>query len=94
MPFDRGETLRNAEKPLQAGKIDNAVAKFTRIAARLSGEGFLSKAIALHRTILKLKPDEENSMVQLGDLSAKQGLMVEFRAGLEQLKIQTGGAAC
>jgi len=52
--------------------------------------------------ILKIEPDEENSMLQLGDLSAKQGLMVEsrahsahaFRAGLEPLKIQTGGAAC
>ena len=74
MPFDREETLRNAEKLLRAGKIDNAVAEFTRIAAHLGGEGFLSKAIALH--------------------SAKQGLMAEFRAGLEQLKIQTGGAAC
>ncbi len=65
---------------VRAGRIDNAVAEFTRIAGHLGGEGFLSKAIALHKKILKIKPDEETSMLQLGDLSARQGLMVESRA--------------
>ena len=65
---------------LRAGQTDNAVAEFTRIAGHLGGEGFLSKAIALHKKILKIKPDEETSMLQLGDLSARQGLMVESRA--------------
>ena len=65
---------------MRAGQLDNAVAEFTRIAGHLGGEGFLSKAIALHKKILKIKPDEETSMLQLGDLSARQGLMVESRA--------------
>ena len=65
---------------VRAGRLDNAVAEFTRIAGHLGGEGFLSKAIALHKKILKIKPDEETSMLQLGDLSARQGLMVESRA--------------
>ena len=65
---------------MRAGQLGNAVAEFTRIAGHLGGEGFLSKAIALHKKILKIKPDEETSMLQLGDLAARQGLMVESRA--------------
>jgi hypothetical protein len=36
--------------------------------------------VALYRKILKIKPDEERAMWHLGQISARQGLLVEARA--------------
>ena len=64
----------------RAGQIDKAVDEYERIADHFATEGFLSKAVALYRKILKIKPDQERAMWQLGDISAQQGLLVEARA--------------
>ena len=42
----------------RAGQIDLAVEQFTRIADGLCLRGFLSKAGALYKKIIKLKPDD------------------------------------
>ena len=63
-----------------AGQVDKAVAEYSRIADHLANEGFLPKAVALYRKILKIKPDEERAMWQLGGISARQGLLVDARA--------------
>ena len=63
----------------RAGQTDKAVAEYIRIADHLAVEGFLPKAAALYKKIRKIKPDEERSMWQLGQISAGQGLLVDAR---------------
>ncbi|MCM3881945.1 MAG: tetratricopeptide repeat protein, partial [Vicinamibacterales bacterium] len=59
----------------RAGDIDRAAAEYERIADHFANEGFYSKAVALYRKILKIKPDEERAMWQLGGIAARQGLL-------------------
>lgn len=116
MPTDRASTLRNAEKFLRqgrldqaiaeyarvvedqpldwstantlgdlyarAGEIDKAVEQFGRIAESFFREGFLPRAGALYRKILKLKPDDEHALSRAADVAAKQGLLVDARGYL------------
>ena len=69
----------------RAGQTDKAVAEYCRIADHLANEGFLPKAVALYRKILKIKPDEERAMWHLGQIAARQGLLVDARANFLSL---------
>lgn len=64
----------------RAGQLDKAIAQYNDIAAHLANEGFFPKAVALYKKILKMKPDEERAMWHLGNISARQGLLVDARA--------------
>jgi tetratricopeptide (TPR) repeat protein len=64
---------------VRAGQVDKAVEQFTRIADSLSDEGFLPKAGALYKKVLKLKPDHEHAQVQGGEIAASQGLLADAR---------------
>ena len=64
----------------RAGQTDKAVSEYSRIADHLANEGFFPKAVALYRKILKIKPDEERTQWNLGQISARQGLLVDARA--------------
>ena len=55
----------------RAGQIDKAVDEYERMADHFANEGFLPKAVALYRKILKIKPSEERAMWQLADISAR-----------------------
>lgn len=114
MPIDRAATLRQAEKLLRQGKLEQAiaeylrvaedqpgdwntanllgdlyvragqvgpaVAQFTRIAEGLRREGFLPRASALYKKVLKLQPDSDQALVRAGELAAQQGLKADARA--------------
>ncbi len=116
MAIDRAAALRNAEKLLRqgkldqaiaeyvsvvddqptdwntrntlgdlharAGQIDRAVAEYTRIADAFRHDGFVSKAGALYRKILKLKPDDEHALLQGAEIAAGQGLLLDARGAL------------
>ncbi len=69
----------------RAGQLDKAIAQYNDIAAHLANEGFFPKAVALYKKILKIKPDEERAMWHLGNISARQGLLVESRANFVSL---------
>jgi tetratricopeptide (TPR) repeat protein len=70
---------------IRAGQIDKAIAQYNDIAAHLANEGFFPKAVALYKKILKIKPDEERAMWHLGNISARQGLLVEARSNFAAL---------
>lgn len=72
----------------RARQIDKAIAQYNDIAAHLANEGFLSKAVALYKKILKIKPDEERAMWHLANISARQGLLVDARANFAALAQQ------
>ncbi len=65
---------------VRAGQTDKAVAEYNKIAEHLGGEGFLPKAAALYKKILKIKPDEEKALWHLGNISARQGLLLDARS--------------
>jgi hypothetical protein len=98
VPIDRGDILRNAEKLVRQGKLDQAIAEYVRVlvdqprdlntgntlgdlylkvgqvdktidqffrtADRLSDAGFLPRAAALYRKVLKIKLDHEPALLQ------------------------------
>jgi tetratricopeptide (TPR) repeat protein len=70
---------------VRAGRVDDAIEQFTRIAESLTEEGFLSKAGALYKKILKLKPDHEPALLQGAEIASSQGLLVDARAYLNAL---------
>jgi tetratricopeptide (TPR) repeat protein len=66
----------------RAGKPDQAVEQYSRIAEHFVEEGFYPKAAALFKKILKLKPQDEVTQIQLADISARQGLLADAKSHL------------
>jgi tetratricopeptide (TPR) repeat protein len=67
---------------VRAGQVDKAIAQYTRIADHLGSEGFFPKASAVYKKILKIKGDEEHSLLQLAEIAVKQGLLVDAKTAL------------
>jgi tetratricopeptide (TPR) repeat protein len=63
----------------RAGDTDKAVTQCARIAAGFHQEGFLSKAGALYKKILNVKPGDEHARLQTAEIAAAQGLLVDAR---------------
>jgi tetratricopeptide (TPR) repeat protein len=70
---------------VRSGQTEKAVEQFIRIADHLSDDGFLQKAFALYKKILKLKPDHEHAMVQAAEIAGSQGLVADARTYLKAL---------
>jgi tetratricopeptide (TPR) repeat protein len=77
----RDWNTRNALGDLyvRAAKADKAAAQYSLIAEHLTREGFFPRAAALFKKILKIKPDDETVQLNLGELSAKQGLLADAK---------------
>jgi tetratricopeptide (TPR) repeat protein len=67
---------------VRAGQMERALAQYTRIADHFAVEGFLPKAIALYRKILKLQPTDEHALLQSAAIGARQGLLADAKANL------------
>jgi tetratricopeptide (TPR) repeat protein len=70
---------------VRAKQIDMGVQQYTRIADHLAEEGFYPKAAALYKKILKIKPEDEYSMLQSGDLAAKSGKLLDAKQYYNQV---------
>jgi tetratricopeptide (TPR) repeat protein len=66
-------------------QTEKGVQQYTRIAEHLAEEGFYPKAAALFKKILKIKPDDEYSLLQTGDLAAKSGKLVDAKQYFNQV---------
>lgn len=91
---------------VRAKRIDKAVEQFVRIADTLNEDGFLPKAAALYKKVIKIKPDHEHALLQAAEIAASQGLYADARAymtvvadkrnaagdrrGVAQMKIRIG----
>jgi tetratricopeptide (TPR) repeat protein len=73
---------------LRAGQPDHAVTQFTRVADYLFDEGFLPKAAALYKKALKARSQHEPTLLRLGEIAARQGLLADARGYLRQLADQ------
>ena len=78
-PRDLNSTNTLGDLYVRAGQVDKAVEQFIRIASILNDDGFLPKAGALYKKILKLKPDHEQALVQAAEIAASQGLLADAR---------------
>jgi len=67
---------------MRAGQTDKAVEQFARIADSLGRDGFLQKAAALYKKILKIRPDDEHALLQAGEIAVRQGVLVDARTYL------------
>src|SRR3954463_16378900 len=78
----RDWNTRNALGDLyvRASQSDMAAAQYQQIADHLFTEGFLPKAAALYKKILKIKPDDESVQLHLAEISATQGLLADAKA--------------
>jgi tetratricopeptide (TPR) repeat protein len=67
---------------VRAGQIESANEQFTRIADHFFDEGFLPRAAAVYKKILKLRPDTEHALLRTAQIFEKQGLVVDAKAAL------------
>ena len=70
---------------VRAGQMDKAVDQFTRIADSLSDAGFLTKAGAVYKKILRIKPDHDHALLQSAEIAGSQGLLADARTYLNTL---------
>ncbi len=64
---------------VRAGRTEEAIQNFSRIAENYRENGFTLKAIAMYKKISKLEPSNFETSLKLADLYAKQGLIVDAR---------------
>ena len=69
----------------RAGQPQQAVGQYARIAQHFVDEGFYPKAAALYKKILKLHPQDEITLIQLADISARQGLLADAKSHLNAI---------
>ena len=70
---------------VRVGQVDKAVEQFTRIADSVNEEGFLPKASAIYKKILKLKPDHEHALLQAAEIAGSLGLYADARVYFTQI---------
>ena len=70
---------------VKANQTDKAVDQYIRIADHLNEEGFLPRAAAVYKKILKLKPDHEHALLQAGEIAASLGTFADARSLLQQV---------
>lgn len=70
---------------VRAGQYESAIEHYTRIADHLFTEGFLPRAAAVYKKILKVKPDQEHALVRTAEIFERQGLIVEAKKALTNI---------
>jgi tetratricopeptide (TPR) repeat protein len=69
----------------RAGQSANAAAQFIRIGDHLFSEGFMPKAAAVYKKVLKIRPDDEHTLMRLAELATRQGVFVDAKGFYRQL---------
>ncbi len=119
MAFDRDEALKQAEKLVKLGRLDQALAEYERVLAEspddwktmtaaadlylranqparatalfnrqadhLVDQGFLPRAEAFYKRVLKIEPLNEHTLDRLAAIAIKRGISVEARGHLTNL---------
>jgi len=70
---------------VRAGQIDQAVTQYTRVAEHFAREGFVARASALYKKIVKIHPDDDGALRRTAELAAQQGLTADARLQLRAL---------
>lgn len=75
-PNDGGWSRRRGEVCRQLGRPDEAVDAWTAAAAKYARAGFLVKAIAVYKLILRVDPDNAGARTRLSSLSRERGFSI------------------
>jgi tetratricopeptide (TPR) repeat protein len=88
--FPEDWTAANALGDLyvRSNSVPEAAEQYTRIAGHFLKDGFLPKAVALYRKVLRIRPEDETSRLRLGEIAADQGLLVDAKAHLTVVRDQ------
>src|SRR5262245_5392262 len=84
-PHDVSTLNRLGDLYARIARIDDAVKVFSQIADRYAEDGFLVKAIAIYKKVIKLDPTRLQVYEQLAALYHKQGLTNEARTQYQVL---------
>lgn len=77
-----------------AGRLDAAASVFSTIAERLCAEGFLHRALAMLKKVIKLEPGSVEALAKLAELSERLGRKAEaiewhaLRAAVDKARLQ------
>jgi tetratricopeptide (TPR) repeat protein len=78
---------------IRAGQTESAVVHYSRVAEHLAQEGFLPKAAALYRKIVKIAPEDESVLLRASELSVQHGMTADAKSYLTaayQLRLRRG----
>jgi len=84
-PNDQVTLMTVGELYIRQGETNNAMEYFERLAQVFVNDGFLTKAIAAYKRIVRLAPDEVRPLEKLAELYVQQGVMSEARPIFLQL---------
>jgi tetratricopeptide (TPR) repeat protein len=69
----------------KAGETERAAEQFTRAADHLYGEGFLPRAAAVYKKVLKVKSHDDHALWQLADIASRNRLSLDARSHYNRL---------
>jgi tetratricopeptide (TPR) repeat protein len=69
----------------RAGQVEKAATQFIRIADHLYSEGFMPKAAALYKKVLRIRPEDEHTLLRLADLATRSGVLVDAKNYYRQI---------
>ena len=81
-PDDWKTTNTLADLYLRDGQVDRATQLLARIADHLAREGFLPRAEAFYKRILKVSAADEHALERLADMATRRGVLVEAKEHL------------
>ena len=84
-PTDWATTNTLGDLYSRVGQVDKALDQYLKVAESLREEGQFVKAAALYKKILKLKPDDERTLMEAAQLVASQGRFPDARAYLNTI---------
>jgi tetratricopeptide (TPR) repeat protein len=64
---------------VRANQVGDACRQYARIAEHLASDGFVAKAAAIYKKIIKLNPADEDTLARAAELAAQQGLTADVR---------------
>ena len=82
-PTDTNLMIQVGDLYLKNNQMQEAIRYFGKAADSYLGEGFLGKAIAIYRRVLKLNPEQIDIRLRLADLHFRERHMMEAKTLLE-----------
>jgi tetratricopeptide (TPR) repeat protein len=65
---------------VKAGETERAAEQFNRAADHLYGEGFLPRASAVYKKVLKIRSGDDHALWHLADIAGRNGLTLDARS--------------
>ena len=82
-PRDANVRLKLGDLQLRAGKNDEAITAYLKVADQFMRDGFDAKAVAIYKQITKIDTKRQDIYVPLADLYQRLGLVSEAMAALQ-----------